>query len=182
MAAEERSTQIWHHGNVYGDSYRGKRSALIAEGICKREWFPSSPQPGRRGGVKRVFKFVDGDRLVVLRDKLRDTWHISIKVPLAEQERRRLAAEQNERIQAQHAIAAAVELVRNITYAPPVDPDSITDREFDHLRVLRTLSERGYDEVLRYAHYILMAEAKAGRLIIEQRPARRLELVVDNDK
>src|SRR5258708_20226487 len=103
MAKAMTSNSIKHEQWMWCDTYSGSKAALIAAGLAKPEWFPTSPQSpgGRRRGVKRKFKFPLPHSLkreakirgrtsdIELIDRVKGTWELHIPVSDEEEAKRR---------------------------------------------------------------------------------------------
>lgn len=168
---------------VYNDSYIGSKEALVAAGVAREEWFPSAPQPGRRGYTKRAFKIQTQHGAARLDDRLRGRWELCIPIADAESAQRRAererahdleTAEQQQREQA--AIAARWD---RLELAPL--SGNITEAEKRHLRILRTLSDDAMAYILDVASRLVVSDTEMETRGDDASPRRAcLRLVVDN--
>ena len=165
------------------DCYVGTREMLVHAGIAQAGWFPRAAASRRR-----VFTVNTTRGRVKLVARSNSEWEVDVPVTEAERKRREQAYQRQvktdrntqiwvEEVQGEQEDA---ELRASITLAPAVEPQSLSESERRHLRVLRTVGAKTRGSILDFSERLLLADARYGEL--EQRQAPRLRLVVDNTR
>ena len=165
------------------DCYIGTREMLVHAGIAQAGWFPRAAASRRR--VYTVNTARGRIKLVARSDS---EWEVDVPVSEAERRRREKAyrrqvrADRSAQIWEDEGQVAQedAELRASITLAPPVAPESLSDAERRHLRVLRTVGAQTRGSILDFTERLLLADARYGELA--QRQAPRLTLVIDNTR
>lgn len=173
---------VIREGGLNYDFYEGTKSALIAAGVCKAEWFPAAPVLfNRLGKIKRAFNIVDGDTEVRLRDHHeRGCWSVSISVSPEECAKRsaKFEEESREREEESRRLAQAdfsEKLAQRLAALPPFLPGSMSKGEIHSMRIFRALNGADRDFI------VVMAESLLVKHVDAAEPSRKLRLVVDND-
>lgn len=171
-ATHSSSAAVTHERGTVSDYYAGTKDALISAGVAKLAWFPHAAQRDSRGRIKRTFSIEGEHGTIELRER-RGKWELFVPVSEDERERRERAANRDPGPIADKQSSPKPEAV---TLAPFAD-GSITEFERHHLRVLRTLSAEGREQIRYLAAGLLQVDGEA----IAPHPARRrLTLVVNN--
>lgn len=164
------------------DCYVGTREMLVHAGIAQAGWFP------RAAASRRVFTINTTRGRIKLVARSDSEWEVDVPVPEAERKRREQAYRRQVRADRSAQIwedeilpeQEDAELRASITLAPPVAPETLTESERRHLRVLRTVGPMTRGSILDFTERLLLADARYGELA--QRQAPRLRLAVDNTR